>query len=498
MQTTSNQWTKKTVLKSILILVINIAVCVGIMTMLFMWDEKRFSLSAIRENFGNYSYVVLCMLLLSITLYFYFLFEKKRVLENGKTLTMVFCILELSLVLCYASVKYVNIYARPFALTALLAYLLLGRREAIFINIIGALFTLILDNYTLILPTNEGVYASLIAYFVAGMTAVFFANRIKTRLHVFLIGLIVIIPTELIVVLMRIPLILDNGKILLSNTQGLFKELLYGLAGGLLASVLVLALTPVLERAFNRLTVFRLRELTSSDAKLIRKMKDEAPGTYNHAAVVAQLAESCAEALGEAGDMARAAALYHDVGKLHQPEYFTENQEDYNLHDELSPELSADIIRSHTVDGYELIRANKLPQFFADVAVQHHGTMPIRYFYTKAAKLTDGELNIEDFSYTGPKPQTKIATIIMIADASEAASRSLKDRTPENVEKVVRGVIEERMDLDQFSDCNITMKELTIIRKTIVSSLSGVFHHRIEYPQIRYKRSEKSDEGTNV
>jgi putative nucleotidyltransferase with HDIG domain len=244
--------------------------------------------------------------------------------------------------------------------------------------------------------------------------------------------------------------------------------------------------------------VYRLRELTSPDARILRQLKEEAPGTYHHAMMVAQLAEASAAAIGESPDYARAAALYHDVGKLHYPEHFTENQGDYNLHDELTPELSADIIRSHAKDGYTLIKNHHLPDFLADIALQHHGTMPIRYFYAKALKMTDGELNIEDFSYLGPKPQTKLAAILMIADASEAAVRAMNARTPEQAEKAIRGVIEERMDLEQFSECDITLADLTKIRQALVFALTGVNHHRIKYPSIKYKRTENGTKGENV
>ena len=245
--------------------------------------------------------------------------------------------------------------------------------------------------------------------------------------------------------------------------------------------------------------MFRLRELTSSDAKILQKLKEEAPGTYNHSVMVAQLAEASAAAIGENVDYARAAALYHDVGKLHFPEHFTENQGDYNLHDELAPELSADIIRSHAKDGYTLIRTNHLPEFLADVAVQHHGTLPIRYFYAKALKMTDAELNIDDFSYLGPKPQTKIAAIIMIADASEAAVRAGGSRKPEDADKAISMVIEERMNLEQFSECDITMSDLTKIRQALVNTLTGVYHHRIKYPNLKYRRTaDGKTEGENV
>ena len=140
-----------------------------------------------------------------------------------------------------------------------------------------------------------------------------------------------------------------------------------------------------------------------------------------------------------------------------------------------------------------LIRTHHLPEFLADVALQHHGTLPIRYFYAKALKMTDGELNIEDFSYMGPKPQSKLAAIIMIADASEAAVRAVNARKPEEVEKCIRGIIEERMDLEQFSECDITMVEITKIKQALIDTLTGVYHHRVKYPTIKYKKSSSGD-----
>ena len=217
-------------------------------------------------------------------------------------------------------------------------------------------------------------------------------------------------------------------------------------------------------------------------------------GTFNHSIVVAHLAEACAIALNEDTALARAVAYYHDVGKLRQPEYFTENQVGFNPHSELSPELSVDIIRSHAKDGYDIVKKYGLPQEIADVCIQHHGTMPMMFFYARALKMTDGELNIEDFSYPGPKPQTKIAAIIMIADASEAISRTLPDRSPENVETAVREIIEERMDLEQFDECDVTMKDLSIIKETIVNCLSGVYHSRVQYPKLKIKHPEPHKE----
>ena len=231
-----------------------------------------------------------------------------------------------------------------------------------------------------------------------------------------------------------------------------------------------------------------MRELTSDSSKLIRVMKQQALGTYNHSLVVAQLAEACAIAIGEDGELARAAAYYHDVGKLKGPEMFAENQSEYDLHRELTPELSVDIIRSHAREGAKLIKKYKLPEFFADVAVQHHGTMPIKYFFAKALKMSDGELNAGNYSYAGPVPNSKIAAIIMICDASEAAARSLSDRSPEKVATLVSSLVEERMNMEQFVDCDITMRELTIITRTVINQLSGVYHMRVKYPKLVLSR----------
>jgi putative nucleotidyltransferase with HDIG domain len=197
------------------------------------------------------------------------------------------------------------------------------------------------------------------------------------------------------------------------------------------------------------------------------------------------LAEACGNAIGENPLLVRACAYYHDMGKLKNPEMFTENQTGKNPHDALSPELSTDIIRSHARDGADLIRKRRLPEAFADAAEQHHGTLPIRYFYMKASKFTDGKLSLENFSYYGPKPQNKINAIIMICDACEAKVRTVSNRTHENVDKAVKEIIEERMDMDQFNECDITFQELDVIRNTITNTLSGVYHDRVKYPKLK-------------
>ncbi len=492
------EWTKSHAMKSILLFLLHFVIFIGIAAVVLASSGVMVFGESFVSQGANYLYAVFCIFLLFLITYLYFFFESRDILTSGKDIALVFTILDVYLILsCLIGYK-LAIYARPVALVALLAFTLIGRREAIFLNIVSALLMFVIDTFAVEEVTSQACYSSLVIAFSAGMLAVFFASFTKTRLRVVVIGLLIVVPIDMVIALLELPELL-NGSVVgqASVWQKILTEMGYGLFGGVMSTVLFIALLPLFESLFNRLTVFRLRELTSPDAEILRKLKEEAPGTYNHSMVVAQLAEASAAAIGENVDYARAAAMYHDVGKLHYPEHFTENQGDYNLHDELTPELSADIIRSHAKDGYTLIRNHHLPDFLADIAMQHHGTMPIRYFYAKALKLTDGELNIEDYSYLGPKPQTKLAAIIMICDASEAAVRAVGARSPEAAEKAIRSVIEERMDLEQFSECDVTMADLTKIRQALVNTLTGVYHHRIQYPGIKYRRTDGGTKGEN-
>jgi len=497
-ETFGKVWTKKDAWRSVLLFFTQAIVFIVLAAVLLLADELPTLGETLKTQGGNYLYTICCLLLLFVISYLYFLCEEREILEKTKNILLVFTILDVYLVLsCLIGYK-LSIYARPVALVALLVYTLMGRRTAIFMNILCALLIFAIDMFAVPEISAKECYSSLIISFSAGMVAIFLAGKAKTRFKVVGVGLTIVVPIAFVIIILEVAGLVQGvteNPTDPSTWQSIFMEVGFGFFGGIMSTVIYIAILPVFESVFNCLTAFRLRELTSSDAKILKKLKEEAPGTYNHSMMVAQLAEASAAAIGENVDYARAAALYHDVGKLHYPEHFTENQGEYNLHDELTPELSADIIRSHAKDGYTLIRTHHLPLFLADVALEHHGTMPIRYFYAKALKMTDGELNIEDFSYMGPKPQSKLSAIIMIADASEAAVRATNARTPEETERAIRAVIEERMDLEQFAECDVTMADLTKIRLALVNTLTGVYHHRIQYPNIKYRRTEKGTKG---
>lgn len=258
----------------------------------------------------------------------------------------------------------------------------------------------------------------------------------------------------------------------------------FAFAGGWLSTVLTVGLLPFFENAFGVLSSVRLLALSNPNHPLLRKLLTETPGTYHHSMVVANLAEAAAEAIGANGLLARVGAYYHDIGKTKRPQYFIENQYGAeNPHDRLSPYLSKRIILAHPYDGVAMLKAYKIPKPIRDIAEQHHGTTLLKYFYHKAKQQNPGgEVREEDFRYPGPKAQTKEAAIVGICDCVEAAVRSMKRPTPGQLDQLVRRIVKDRLDDGQFHECDLTLKELEIISRTIVETLIGMFHSRIEYP----------------
>lgn len=444
----------------------------------------------IADNGSGVITVAVSSVILSVIIYIYFFTENKSVLARCSKIVEIYFLLYIALLVNNVLCRFVSPTARPLMFFPLITAMFLKRREAIFLTIVYGLQVFIFNrflNSEMATVGNIGAiesFSGLLVMFCSGVLGVFLIKNIKTRLGSVMVALVLFIPTVIINIVMQLSTFVGAND----NLFGLVELVMYSMLDCVFSVLLFLFILPVIEVMFSELTQFRLRELTSDNAKLIKKLKLQALGTYNHCVVVAQLAEACAGAIGEDPELARAAAYYHDIGKLKNPEMFAENQSEYDLHKELTPELSVDIIRSHAKEGAKLIKKNKLPDIFADVAVQHHGTMPIKYFYAKALKLSDGELNAANYSYAGPTPTTKIAAIVMICDASEAATRSLSDRSPEKVAALVGSIVEERMNLEQFSDCDITMRELTIVTRTVTNQLAGVYHSRIKYPKLVLSR----------
>jgi putative nucleotidyltransferase with HDIG domain len=260
-----------------------------------------------------------------------------------------------------------------------------------------------------------------------------------------------------------------------------------GVVNGLVSAVLAIGLLPYLETAFDITSAIRLLELSNPNHPLMRTLLMEAPGSYHHSMIVGNLAEAAAEAVGADALLARVQAQYHDIGKTRRPYFFIENQYGAdNPHDRIAPSLSTLIITSHVKDGLELARQYKLPKVVVDVIPQHHGTDMVKYFYHKAMESAkeDEIIDKKDFSYPGPPPQSKETAIVMLADSVEAAVRSLKEPTPGRIEGVVRKLIKDRLHSGQLDESDLTFKDLDKIAEAFVRVLAGLFHHRIEYPDM--------------
>lgn len=278
----------------------------------------------------------------------------------------------------------------------------------------------------------------------------------------------------------------------------------WGVLNGLLAVILTIGILPFLESYFDITTSFKLMELSNPNQPLLKKMILEAPGTYHHSIVVGNLSETAAEEIGGNGLLARVGAIYHDIGKIKRPYFFTENQEAYkNIHDEMEPSLSALVIASHVKEGLELAKKNKLPKDIIDIITQHHGTGLITYFFHRALKENGSDIDAvaeENYRYSGPKPQTKEAGIILLADSLEAATRSLTNPTATRIKTLVKEIIQKNLDSGQLEECDLTLKDLGKIGDSFSRILNGMFHSRVEYPDedlIKKIKEEKKKNGNS-
>ncbi len=263
-----------------------------------------------------------------------------------------------------------------------------------------------------------------------------------------------------------------------------------------LSGIFVLGLLTPLENLMNTASVFRLMDLNNdTNTEVLQKMQIYALGTYSHSTMVAQLAEAACKKIGANALLARVASLYHDIGKIEQPEYFTENQEGEtkHKHDSLSPAISASIIKSHVKKGVDIAKKLHLPRQVIDIIEEHHGNGLIAFFYAKA-KETDPNVSVEDFSYSGHPPVSRESAVVMLADTVEAACRSLDSPTPDRLEKFIQTLIDGKINGHQLDDCGLTFRELTLIKKAFLNILTGHYHSRIKYPNQKDPDDQKKIE----
>ena len=360
-------------------------------------------------------------------------------------------------------------FAIPFATGSLLMTLLADRPTALFTGLLNALIAGFLAPRGL----EFAVYAA-----IASSLAVYGIGRYRSRQTVTLAGGLIGAASAALAVAM----IAFTQQPFILNT--ILLAIACGLASGIITAAVTSVLLPICESFFGILTDVKLLELSNADLPVLGQLALRAPGTNQHSHAVGQLAEEACRVVGGNGLLARIGALYHDIGKSAAPEHFVENQLSKNPHDRLKPTQSAKIIISHVTYGVKLAREMGLPARIIDFIPQHHGTRTLHYFLKKAQAdaRPDEKISENDFRYPGPKPQFKEAAIMMIADSCEAAARSLAEPNPENIRFIVTKIIDAILQDDQLDECDLTLRELTQIRESMIKSLIAIYHSRVDYP----------------
>jgi len=366
------------------------------------------------------------------------------------------------------------VYLVPIAAGPMLVGLLISSGEVVW------LFSLMMATIVSLLADRS--YEFLIFSVVGGIAAARAVFKCRTRNDIYWAGLRTGLVNMLVISALTIILSRDSGSI----SQLLLWNVAMGFIGGLGSSLVTMMLVPMLESIFNYTTDVKLLELSNLNHPLLKEMIVKAPGTYHHSLVVGSMVEAAAEEIGANPLLAKVSSYYHDIGKMEHAAYFIENQKPgHNPHDHLSPNMSRTVLVAHVKDGVELGEKYKLGQPIIDVIRQHHGTTLISFFYHKAKEAEDTDLhNIEedDFRYPGPKPQFKEAALSMLADSIEAAARSLDEPTPVRLQTIVKNIIHAKFMDGQLDECNLTLRDLSLIEDAFTRILLGIYHQRIDYP----------------
>ncbi len=361
-------------------------------------------------------------------------------------------------------------YGIPLASGAMTISLILGLEIAIPFAVVMAVCTAILFNNS---------FSLFIYFFLSSTMAAYWMQHCRER-KVFIKAGVKIGLLNIVLVTVVDIYILDFAGV------KLIWDWAFAFLGGIAAGIVTAGITPVVEIAFDYTTDIKVLEISNLDQPILRRLMIEAPGTYHHSVVVGVMVEAAASEIGANPLLARVCGYYHDIGKINKPLYFIENQRNgKNKHDKLAPSMSSLILIAHIKEGVEIARKNKLGQSIVDTIQQHHGTSLIRFFYEKAKqqRKEDQTVNIDDYRYPGPKPQTREAGLVMLADVVEAASKTLENPTPARIQGLVQDLINKIFSDGQLSDCELTLKDLHNIAKSFNKILNGIYHHRIEYSE---------------
>lgn len=421
--------------------------------------------------------------MLFAALYLFFRWGKGNILLKPNEIRMLFTIYMMMVLLIRILANLTIFTIVPVGLFAMLVSLLVGRRMALWLNALFCIIGCFIFN---------GDVQFLMYALISGTFAALIIQKTDKRSH--------LIPAALGMAAVDFVATISLGFFF---GEGYSAELLLqsgiGAVTGLLSMIVAVGSLPFWENMFEANTPLRLMELTNPNNELLRKLMIEAPGTYHHSLIVANLAETAVYDIGGNTALARAGAYYHDVGKLRYPQFFAENQSGHNPHDELPPEKSAKIITGHTKGGLELAERYKLPPVVRDMIVEHHGNSLVKFFYFKALKLYGAEnVNEADYRYQGRIPSSQESAVVMLADTVEAAVRSMlgHGKTMEEAEAAVKNLMKDKLDDGQLNNSGLTLNELETIRLAFLKVFHGMYHERVSYPEqkeIQEAAKQKAD-----
>lgn len=424
--------------------------------------------------YGGAALVVLAAVL-SLVMMLHML--NRSVLTDVRQVLVITLVMIISVSLGVICVKLINVYLVPVALGAMLLTGLLGARVGL---TAGISLSILLAG--LAAGSNNSYSVEMVHLLLTGVVgsvvAVQFLAGKPQRVRTVICGVMVAGVNLLI--------LLALGLMTAADLNSTLSVAVWSMAGGVLSGLIAVGFQPVFEAAFNLATPSKLLELANPNQPLLRRLLIEAPGTYHHAIIVANLSEAAAEKIGANPLLARTGAYFHDIGKLKRPLYFKENQRGDNPHDRTDAYVSAAIVTAHTSDGLALAQKHHLPPEIQRIIIEHHGDTPVMYFYHKALQQADGKpVDIKDFRYGGARPSTKESAIVMLADTIEAAVRSMPDPTPQAIQRFIERLVRGKIEDGQLSNSPLSLLDIDGICEAFSTVLSGVFHERIEYPNVQ-------------
>ena len=432
------------------------------------------------ENAKVYSYVYLVVgVFLATIMFLQFIYIKSNyvaVYKDTKKLALISLINIMSLVFARA-LGFVSPLLMPFACAPMLISLLINYKISLVVSSLNMILISALNGFD-IQVMMIGIVSSILASTLL--------KRMQQRNELLYTTVYIAIVSAIITV--------TTGMLISSDFMDVFIKTGISFIGGILSGVFAMGILPFLESTFNEVTVLKLLELSNPNSPLLKKLLMEAPGTYHHSILVANLAELAAEEVGANAVIARVGAYYHDVGKTERPYFFGENLMGMeNPHNKISPNLSASVIISHVKDGLELARKHNLPRVIQEIIAQHHWNTLLKYFYYTMKNNSDNleDIKEDDYRYPGPIPSSKESGIVMLADSTEAAVRSIKEPNKEKVDEMINNIINDKLATGQLNNCELTLKDLDKIRKCFMSSLNGMYHERVEYPKEKKKEDNK-------